>query len=181
MAFSRGQSRFPPNPRGCAISPAQPLRDIFFDLSKARRPATMANRMPTILVVDDDPAARKPMARLLKMEGYDVVCAENAVVAMAEALARTPDLILLDVSMPPMDGLTFLFLLRERACGRDVPVIVISGRDDDATIARAKSLGVCEYLVKTTYRIPELLELIRYHCLKASAAPQPPPLPTMSS
>ena len=126
--------------------------------------------MATILVVDDDPAARKPMARLLKMEGYDVVCAENAVVAMAEALGRPLDLILLDVSMPPMDGLTFLFLLRERSCGRDVPVIVLSGHDDANTIARARRLGVCEYLVKSTYRTPDLLDLIRHHCLKATVS-----------
>lgn len=122
--------------------------------------------MPTILVVDDDPAARKPLARLLQMDGYEVVCAENAVAAMAQALGRRPDLILLDVAMPPMDGLTFLFLLRERSFGRDVPVIIVTAQDDPNTVERARKLGVCEYLVKSRFKTSELLDLIRHHCLK---------------
>ena len=120
--------------------------------------------MATILVVDDDPGARKPMARLLKMEGHEVVCAENAVMAMATALGKRPDLILLDVAIPPMDGLTFLFLLRERPFGKDVPVIVISGRDDAKTMHRARELGVVEYLVKSQYKTSERLELGRRYC-----------------
>jgi DNA-binding response OmpR family regulator len=124
--------------------------------------------MATILVVDDDPAARKPLARLLKMEGYEVVCAENAIMAMAQAIGRHPDLILLDVAMPPMDGLTFLFLLRERTFGKDVPVIVLSGHGDAHTMERARKLGVCEFVVKSEYRPRKLLELIRHHCLKSA-------------
>jgi DNA-binding response OmpR family regulator len=128
----------------------------------------MSDRMPTILVVDDDPAARKPMTRLLQMDGYEVICADDACTAMAQAVGRHPDLILLDVAMPPMDGLTFLFLLRERSFGRDVPVIVVTGQDDPHTVERARKLGVCEYLVKTRFKTSELLDLIRHHCLKAN-------------
>jgi DNA-binding response OmpR family regulator len=120
--------------------------------------------MATILVVDDDPAALKPMARLLKMEGHDVVCAENAIMAMATALNSRPNLILLDVAIPPMDGLTFLFLLRERPFGKEIPVIVISGRDDAKTMHRARELGVVEYLVKSQFKTSELLELVRHYC-----------------
>lgn len=124
----------------------------------------MPDGMATILVVDDDPAARKPMARLLQMEGHEVFCAENAVAAMAAAIGHKPDLILLDVAIPPMDGLTFLFLLRERPFGKDVPVIVISGRDDARTMHRARELGVHEYLVKSQYKTSELLDLVRRYC-----------------
>jgi PleD family two-component response regulator len=120
--------------------------------------------MATILVVDDDPAARKPLARLLKMEGHEVVCAANAVMAMASAIDRRPDLILLDVAIPPMDGLTFLFLLRERPHGKDVPVIVISGQDDERTMRRARELGVNDYFVKTQFKTSELLERVRQYC-----------------
>ena len=124
----------------------------------------MPHAMATILVVDDDPAALKPMARLLKMEGHDVVCAENAIMAMATALNSRPNLILLDVAIPPMDGLTFLFLLRERPFGKEIPVIVISGRDDARTMHRARELGVHEYLVKSQYKTSELLDLVRRYC-----------------
>ena len=117
--------------------------------------------MRKILIVDDDPQARKPLARLLEMEGYEVYCAANAVMAMASAIDHSPDLILLDVALPPMDGLTFLFLWREKPCGRHTPVIVISGQEDEGTIRRARQLGVEEYLVKSHFKTSHLLELVR--------------------
>jgi CheY-like chemotaxis protein len=127
--------------------------------------------MATVLVVDDDPQARKPLARLLEMEGHRVFCADNAVAAMAAAASRQdrPDLIILDVSMPPMDGLTFLFLLRERSFGRDIPVIVVSGHDDEHTIQRARDLGVVQYLVKTHFKTSELLDIVRRYCSAGAA------------
>jgi two-component system, OmpR family, response regulator RegX3 len=129
--------------------------------------------MPTILVVDDDPQISKPLARLLKMEGYEVACAPNAVMAMAQAMGNHPDLILLDVAMPPLDGLTFLFLLREKSFGRDVPVIVLSGQSDESTVRRARELGVCEYVVKGEYKTSELLALVREHISKSEGADEP--------
>jgi DNA-binding response OmpR family regulator len=134
--------------------------------------------MATILVIDDDPQARKPLARLLQMEGYDVFCAENAVAAMAAAIDHRPDLILLDVAIPPMDGLTFLFLLRERPFGKDVPVIVISGRDDARTMHRARELGVHEYLVKSQYKTSQLLDLVRRYCPTAEETTAGEDVPT---
>jgi CheY-like chemotaxis protein len=136
----------------------------FFQLPRLPFHETMPAAMATILVVDDDPGMRKPLARLLKMEGYDVVCAENAIMAMASALGNKPDLILLDVAIPPMDGLTFLFLLREKPNGKDIPVIVISGHQDEGTMRRAKALGVMEYLVKSQYKTADLLDLVRKYC-----------------
>jgi CheY-like chemotaxis protein len=120
--------------------------------------------MATILVVDDDPQDRKPLARLLEMEGYRVLTADNAVAAMAAANNERPDLIVLDVSLPPMDGLTFLFLLRERPYGRSLPVIVVSGHDDETTMRRAREVGVNEYLVKSHFKMSHLLELVKQYC-----------------
>jgi DNA-binding response OmpR family regulator len=120
--------------------------------------------MATVLVVDDDPQITKPLARLLKMEGYDVFCAANAIMAMAQALHHEPDIILLDVAMPPMDGLTFLFLLRDKPFGRTLPVIVVSGQEDENTIRRARNLGVNDYLIKSRYKTRDLLALIRQYC-----------------
>ena len=129
--------------------------------------------MATVLVVDDDPQITKPLARLLKMEGYDVYCAANAIMAMAQALHYQPDIILLDVAMPPMDGLTFLFLLRDKSYGRTVPVIVITGQEDERTIRRAQDLGVNHYLVKSQYRTRDLLALIRQYCPPCAQALEP--------
>jgi CheY-like chemotaxis protein len=126
--------------------------------------------MALVLVVDDDPRDRKPLARLLEMEGHRVLTADNAVAAMAAAGGERPDLIILDVSLPPMDGLTFLFLLREKPYGRSMPVIVVSGHDDERTIERARQLDVRAYLVKSHFKMSELLELVRQYCPAAAGA-----------
>jgi DNA-binding response OmpR family regulator len=126
--------------------------------------------MAVVLVVDDDPAARKPLARLLIAEGYEVECAADAGVAMAKVLARWPDLILLDVAIPRMDGLTFLWRIRETSAGRGVPVIVISGHEGEEDLRRAQELGVKDYLVKSQFKVRELLELVRRYAGGNSAA-----------
>ncbi|HYE20873.1 MAG TPA: response regulator [Tepidisphaeraceae bacterium] len=130
--------------------------------------------MPTILVVDDDPSARKPLARLLQTRGYTVVTAPDASVALAAAASCHPDLILLDVAIPGLDGLTMLWRLRETSAGRKVPVIVISGHDDAQTIERAQQLDVKAYLVKSRFTPAELLDLVRAHAgtPEASASEQ---------
>ncbi len=119
--------------------------------------------MSTILVVDDHNDTRKPLLRLLQLEGYKAVGAANALEALAMANQNDPDLILLDVMIPPMDGLTFLMRLREDRRGRETPVIVVSGLSDPQTTARAKELGVKLLLVKTQFSPQELLEAIKIH------------------
>ena len=119
--------------------------------------------MGTILVVDDHAETRKPLLKLLQLEGYQAVGAATAYEALAETNKANPDLILLDVMIPPMDGLTFLMRLREDVRSREVPVIVVSGLSDPQTAARAKELGVKEHLVKTQFSPQQLLEAIRRH------------------
>jgi CheY-like chemotaxis protein len=119
--------------------------------------------MPMILVVDDHAETRKPLVRLLQLEGYQAVGAATALEALAAAHQSPPDLILLDVMIPPMDGLTFLMRVREEPKGRDIPVIVVSGLSDAQTIARAKGLGVREHLVKTQFTSEELLDAVKRH------------------
>ncbi len=117
--------------------------------------------MATILVVDDHNDTRRPLVRLLQLEGYNATGASNALEALASAQHYPPDLILLDVMIPPMDGLTFLMRLREDAKAREIPVVVVSGLSDPQTIARAKELGVREHLVKTQFTPDELLQAVK--------------------
>lgn len=119
--------------------------------------------MGTILVVDDHAETRRPLVRLLQLEGYHANGAGNAFEAIGMFNQAIPDLILLDVMIPPMDGLTFLMRLREDVRGRDVPVIVVSGLSDAQTIARARELGVREHLVKTQFTSDQLLDAVRRH------------------
>ena len=126
--------------------------------------------MPTVLVVDDAPEDRKPLAKLLRAHGYGVLTAVNAYEAMAAAKRERPDLILLDVMIPPMDGLTFLMLLRQDPVGADVPVIVLTGLDDENTVSRANALNVKEMLVKSAFEPSKLLELVDKHIRRSESA-----------
>ena len=105
------------------------------------------NAMSTILIVDDDPEIREAERRLFTGEGHSVLTAANGRDAL-ELLGRIrPDLILLDLSMPVMDGLTFLAERLRRSIGLDVPVICLSNAGD-AELARAKGRGASECLSK---------------------------------
>jgi CheY-like chemotaxis protein len=119
--------------------------------------------MATILVAEDNPSSRRSLVRLLKMQGYEVLTAGDAHQATALAHRGKPDLLLLDVGMPPIDGLTFLSLLRTEPAGATLPVILITGMCDDNTRSRAEELGVKEFLVKTQFEPERLLELIKQH------------------
>ena len=118
----------------------------------------------TILVAEDSADARRPLVRLLRGEGYNVLTAANAFEAIAAATRERPDLILLDVAMPPIDGLTLLSRIREGPGGNnDVPVILVTGLCDELTRRRAEQLGVKEYLVKASFTPEHLLSCVQRH------------------
>jgi CheY-like chemotaxis protein len=86
-----------------------------------------------VLVVDDDADTRQRLRTVLERSGWSVIEAENGQAALAAIRERMPQLILLDLTMPVMDGFTFLHALREEPNGRDVPVVVLTARDLTAT------------------------------------------------
>jgi PAS domain S-box-containing protein len=90
------------------------------------RPAGAAHH---VLVVEDDGDVRRVLRRTLESEGWAVGEAENGRVALERMAQRVPDLILLDLMMPEMNGFEFLEALRERAAWRDVPVVVITAKE----------------------------------------------------
>ena len=92
-----------------------------------------------ILVVDDDPDARARLRQVLTRNGWSVSEAANGQEALDQVLHRPPQMILLDLTMPVMDGFTFLHELRERAGCRHIPVVVLTARDLDA--AERRRLG----------------------------------------
>jgi two-component system chemotaxis response regulator CheY len=111
-----------------------------------------------ILLIDDSPDLRLPMKRLLEMEGYGVICAENGQVALEtlRSSAQLPGLILLDLMMPVMDGQTFRAHQLQDAQLAAIPVIVMSA----SALVKHQSdqLGVYAYLSKPV-EIDRLLDL----------------------
>ncbi|GEJ57240.1 diguanylate cyclase [Anaeromyxobacter diazotrophicus] len=100
-----------------------------------------------LLVVDDDEDAREALAMMLGDE-YDVLLAADGLEALEAAQATRPDLVLMDLYMPRMDGLAALEALRADPATADVPVILISARGDDLTRSRSLDLGALDFLSK---------------------------------
>jgi signal transduction histidine kinase/DNA-binding response OmpR family regulator len=109
-----------------------------------RSPFPSANR-PKILVIDDDKEIRTVIAELLSMSGYDVIEAASGQQGLDHAGRMTPDLILLDVMMPGIDGWTVLSKLQDNPKLADIPVIVLSAVGD---VEMAMSLGAASVLLK---------------------------------
>jgi CheY-like chemotaxis protein len=102
--------------------------------------------MSTILVIDDDAYMRELLQLHLSNAGYEVLTAEDAVVAGHSVVRHHPDLILLDVEMPFMTGLEFVQALKEDPAVCEIPVVFISSRDDCED--RARELGARAFLRK---------------------------------
>ena len=110
-----------------------------------------------ILVVDDEEGFRDGMADLLNMEGYDVSVARNAVEAVSMLPDFRPDVILLDLRMPLLDGESFLRGFRGVPASRAVPVVLISAKEELRDIAAR--YGAAGYLYKP-FEASQLLSLI---------------------
>jgi len=129
--------------------------------------------MSTILVVDDTQLARDAIGKILEYEGFETLRARNGREAWAMMYQHRPDLILLDLMMPEMDGVTFLSLVRRDPRWRGMPVVVLTGADDkDHLITRAWDLGVNDLVPKATFGVDDLVGRIRHH-LAATPAPAP--------
>ncbi len=102
----------------------------------------------TILVVEDFEDNRFMMRRLLEMSGYRVVEAENGEEAVTRAGEEQPDLILMDLSLPLLDGLAATRRIRQNTKLRDVPVVAVSAHDTADFHAEALAAGCNEYVTK---------------------------------
>ncbi len=100
---------------------------------------------PLVLVVDDDPDILEAICDILGTESYRVARARNGLEALERVAAERPDVILLDLMMPVMDGVAFAHALHQRPAVSDVPILVISA---DGNPARAASVNARAYLAK---------------------------------
>ena len=117
--------------------------------------------MSTILVVEDNPSNRQPMARLLRAEGYETLCVDNGQSALEALSFMTPDLVLLDLMMPVMDGLEFLKILRQNSMWAALPVIVCTAKPTgDPSVQQARSFGVKDFFQKMHFGPDQLFTSI---------------------
>lgn len=118
------------------------------------------HRMPTIMVVDDSLTVRRVTSRLLRRQGMEVLTAKDGVEALTLLDERLPDLLLLDIEMPRMDGYELTRHIRRTERLRDLPIIMITSRTGAKHREHAMALGVNRYLGKP-YQESQLLDEIR--------------------
>lgn len=116
--------------------------------------------MPTVLVVDDDESIRALVGHSLTQAGYDVLTAEDAIVAGHLVLGRPPDLIVLDVHMPYMDGFEFASALKADSTLPFIPIIFLTAETGGHD--RAMELGAVGY-VRKPIENEALVSLVRQH------------------
>lgn len=117
--------------------------------------------MKKILVVEDEIALATALTENLTQEGFEVLHAKDGLEGIGLALSSKPDLILLDILIPKMDGLAVLNKLRQDPWGKNVPVMVLSNLNQPANVAAAIDDNVSEYLVKVDWKIEDIVKKIR--------------------
>ena len=102
-------------------------------------------KRPLILVVDDEEPIRKLLSANLSVRGYAVATAPDGPTALSFLEKQEPDLVILDITMPGLDGFQVLEMIRQRS---NVPVIMLTAKDDVTCIRRALQVGADDYVTK---------------------------------
>jgi DNA-binding response OmpR family regulator len=123
--------------------------------------AAAEEERPLVLVVDDDPTTRILVRGALEPAGYAVEEAEGGAEAVSSFERSRPDIVLLDVNMPGMDGFAVCAALRARQDGRQVPVMMVTGLDDHDSIHRAYEIGATDFVTKPI-NLAQLGHRVRY-------------------
>jgi predicted signal transduction protein with EAL and GGDEF domain/DNA-binding response OmpR family regulator len=139
------------------------------DLSRTLPIATLAPTVSgdRVLLVDDDGVARLLTSSALAARGWQVIEADGGAQAIALFDRERPDVVVLDALMPDIDGFATCEQLRRHHAGAHVPVLMLTGLDDERSIARAYEVGATDFFVKTTSQWTLLSERLRY-LLRAS-------------
>ncbi|MET0426237.1 MAG: response regulator [Actinoplanes sp.] len=133
-----------------SLSLAGPMADWAVDMSE-----------PTILVADDDDEVRELVVLKLALAGYHAITAGDGSTALDMVHIEQPDMVILDVSMPGMDGLSVCYELHSSAYTAQIPVLMMSGRDRQVDIDLGLTVGADDYLVKP-FHPAELIRRVRW-------------------
>ncbi len=128
--------------------------------------------MTRVLVVDDMAICREPVAEALRAHGHVVICASSGDEALGLLREERPDAILLDVTMPGLDGLSVLRTIRRNPNTKSIPVILLTDKADKACVQSAAGIGVQGYLLKSQFSLTELLARVD-SCLAAPVGAAP--------
>lgn len=114
-----------------------------------------------ILIVDDEKILMDLLSTKIKREGFVVIEAHDGEEGLQIALAEHPDLILMDIIMPKMDGITVMKKLRLDPWGKDVPVIILTNLNTAESVQDSVASGAYDYLVKIDYTLDDLVAIVK--------------------
>ena len=117
--------------------------------------------MASILMIDDVPLFRDVVLHALQRAGHQVTAAANGAAAMEALKTVRPDLILLDLAMPEMNGLAFLRQLRSDKALARTPVVVVSALSEAVEVKEAKKIGVQGHLLKSRFSLEQLIAMVQ--------------------
>ena len=110
-----------------------------------------------ILIVDDEAPLSKVLKDKFESTGFEVLTAKNGEEGLMKAVTQKPDLILLDIVMPRLDGMTMLKKLREDEWGKGVEVILLTNLSDNDKVRQALKNNVYDYLIKSNWKLEDLV------------------------
>ena len=114
----------------------------------------------TILFIEDELGLQKTFGDILREEGYEMLTALDGEVGLRLTKEKKPDLILLDLILPKMDGFEFLEKLKENPEIKNIPVIILTNLERTEDVERALELGAKTYLVKADYSLEEVIKKV---------------------
>lgn len=119
--------------------------------------------MAKILFVEDDPLIVKIYSTRLTADGYQVLAAENGEEGLRIANKELPDLVVLDIMMPKMDGFAVLEKIRANEKLKEIPILIYSNLTQEEEIARAKKMGATEFITKANVSPTEMVAKIKQY------------------
>lgn len=134
----------------------------------------MAKGRKTVLIVEDSPVQALALEHLLVQEGLNVLCAPDGRTGIMMAQQHSPDVIVLDIEMPEMNGFEVCRRLRENAQTAAIPVLMLTAHTEVAMVMRGIDLGAVDYIPKDAFSDAVLLETLRQlHILESTQGEAP--------
>ncbi|MBZ9569860.1 response regulator [Patescibacteria group bacterium] len=117
--------------------------------------------MKRIVFIEDEPALQKILGEALSKEGYEVIAALDGEAGLRLVETKKPDLVLLDLILPKIDGFEVLRRIKEDPETREIPIIILTNLERMEDVDRVSELGAITYLVKDNYTLEEVVEKIK--------------------
>ena len=123
----------------------------------------MGNKKETILIIEDEQLLLDVLSRRMQKENYNVLTAVDGEDGMKKIIKHKPDMVLLDMVLPKLDGYDVLQEIKEKSL--DIPVIIVSNSGQPVDIKKCFELGALDYLIKTEFEPEEVVEKVNYYFL----------------